>query len=566
MPSADARPPTPSESTSSFLRQLEPFWPEAEAGRPLYVCFDLRSLAQAADNISPPCVFLLVSSDLAIIGEVREGGTCPPCLSHWIALSQFDRDGSPQPLPDNAANRVGAFLRDYVQGPARTPSTVRSLDFRTNVVQQHPVYRRGDCVRCSREAAPDSLPLHVHCSPLTGIVHRVQVSDAPSAGAFRAHAVWHSPLPVGRARPLLRRQASFGRGRTAEEAINGAIGEALERYSLIYRGNEAITRATAAELEILHPDSIQLYSAAQRARQDRWNAMPDEIFHIPAPFDPTRPVDWLSACDLHGGPDRYVPAACCLMWYQFQPGEPRFASADTIGCGSGRTFDDALLHALLEWIERDAMSLWWYNRARRPAVRLASLDAPEVMAVEEGLRAIGRSLFLLDCTTDLGIPAYVSVAPRLDGSEVLFAGAAHPSPRVAAWKAASEVAQVWTTAQTTHRLPDSMRPWLLNETLERQPYLAPFGTIDAAAEPPAMSTASQIQVILDRLRTAGLRAYAVDHSRPDVLLHTARAIVPGLRHIWNRRAPGRLYEVPPRLGWLPGPLAEEELNPICCMI
>lgn len=93
-----------------------------------------------------------------------------------------------------------------------------------------------------------------------------------------------------------------------------------------------------------------------------------------------------------------------------------------------------------------------------PAVRLESFDDPQLLTAAESLRAIGRRLYLLDCTTDFGIPVYVSVAPRLDGSGLLFASAAHPSPRVAAWKAASEAAQVWTTAQTTGRLPDSLRP------------------------------------------------------------------------------------------------------------
>jgi hypothetical protein len=41
-----------------------------------------------------------------------------------------------------------------------------------------------------------------------------------------------------------------------------------------------------------------------------------------------------------------------------------------------------------------------------------------------------------------------------------------------------------------------------------------------------------------------------------------KVIVPGLRHFWARFAPGRLYDVPVRLGWLPQPLAEEQLNPI----
>jgi len=41
-----------------------------------------------------------------------------------------------------------------------------------------------------------------------------------------------------------------------------------------------------------------------------------------------------------------------------------------------------------------------------------------------------------------------------------------------------------------------------------------------------------------------------------------KVVVPGLRHFWPRYAPGRLYEVPVKMGWLEKPLREDELNPI----
>jgi ribosomal protein S12 methylthiotransferase accessory factor len=40
-----------------------------------------------------------------------------------------------------------------------------------------------------------------------------------------------------------------------------------------------------------------------------------------------------------------------------------------------------------------------------------------------------------------------------------------------------------------------------------------------------------------------------------------KVIVPGLRHFWARFAPGRLYDVPVRLGWLDAPTPEDGLNP-----
>jgi hypothetical protein len=39
-------------------------------------------------------------------------------------------------------------------------------------------------------------------------------------------------------------------------------------------------------------------------------------------------------------------------------------------------------------------------------------------------------------------------------------------------------------------------------------------------------------------------------------------ILPGLRHFYRRFAPGRLYDVPVKLGWRDRPLTEEELNPL----
>jgi ribosomal protein S12 methylthiotransferase accessory factor len=253
------------------------------------------------------------------------------------------------------------------------------------------------------------------------------------------------------------------------------------------------------------------------------------------------------------------------MWYEFPAGEAEFARADTVGCGTGATFEDALAHALLEWIERDAMAIWWDNRLRRPALRAGSFESAGLDEVVRGLKAIGRDLFLLDCTTDIGVPAYVAVAPRWDGSEPLLGAGADISPRMAAYKAASEAGQIWYAAMRTEGLPESLSRWLLQETTASQTYLAPCGLMDAPPEP-AITSAELGAYLVDRLKAAGLLAYVVDHSRSDVLWPTVRVVAPGLRHIWNRRAPGRLYDVPVKMGWLAKPLCEQDLNPIRCMI
>ena len=54
----------------------------------------------------------------------------------------------------------------------------------------------------------------------------------------------------------------------------------------------------------------------------------------------------------------------------------------------------------------------------------------------------------------------------------------------------------------------------------------------------------------------------LDQTRADVGLAVVKVFVPGLRHFWARFAPGRLYDVPVKLGWLSRPRREDELNPV----
>jgi ribosomal protein S12 methylthiotransferase accessory factor len=63
-----------------------------------------------------------------------------------------------------------------------------------------------------------------------------------------------------------------------------------------------------------------------------------------------------------------------------------------------------------------------------------------------------------------------------------------------------------------------------------------------------------------RLGDAGLEVVVVDKSRPDIPLDTVHVVVPGLRHFWPRFGPGRLYEVPCRMGWLKEARTEEMVD------
>jgi ribosomal protein S12 methylthiotransferase accessory factor len=54
----------------------------------------------------------------------------------------------------------------------------------------------------------------------------------------------------------------------------------------------------------------------------------------------------------------------------------------------------------------------------------------------------------------------------------------------------------------------------------------------------------------------------LDQTRPDVGIPVVKVVVPGLRPFYARFGPGRLYEVPVRLGHRSRPALFEELNPV----
>jgi oxazoline/thiazoline synthase len=102
--------------------------------------------------------------------------------------------------------------------------------------------------------------------------------------------------------------------------------------------------------------------------------------------------------------------------------------------------------------------------------------------------------------------------------------------------------------------------------LANQPYLEPLDGPPRRAADWASCRTDDLkddvlfcQSLAERL---GSELLVLDQTRPEIGLPVVKVIVPGLRHFWARFAPGRLYDVPVKLGWLPRPRAEEELNPI----
>jgi ribosomal protein S12 methylthiotransferase accessory factor len=108
--------------------------------------------------------------------------------------------------------------------------------------------------------------------------------------------------------------------------------------------------------------------------------------------------------------------------------------------------------------------------------------------------------------------------------------------------------------------------WWRTATASNQPYLLPSTSAapSTASSLPRLASEDVQQDLSRCVRIAqrlGLETYVLDQTRADVGLPVVKVIIPGMRSFWMRRGPGRLYDVPVKLGWLKEPRREEELNP-----
>jgi ribosomal protein S12 methylthiotransferase accessory factor len=233
---------------------------------------------------------------------------------------------------------------------------------------------------------------------------------------------------------------------------------------------------------------------------------------------------------------------------------------------AGNSVDEALLQGLLELVERDSVALWWYSRAHRPGIDLDASDDPRVRAALAPLRARGRDVWVLDITSDLGIPAMAALTSAPDGGRVLMGFGAHVDPVIAVVRALTEVCQSesgisdWNAEITPEGVPEIEGEWLAAVTTATDPWLAPHGSAPLA-RPSTLDLHESLDAVLVALSKAGLEAWWMDLTRRDIGLPVVRTVVPGLRHFWNRFAPGRLYDVPVSLGWVPDGYGEDDVNP-----
>jgi oxazoline/thiazoline synthase len=408
--------------------------------------------------------------------------------------------------------------------------------------------------------------------PVTGVVREIRRNEAGPAffNSFRSGSnIAAAGEGVEGLRSALRAD-SGGKGVTPLDAEVGALCEAVERRSGAYFGDEARISGSYRTLGNLaiHPDTVQHYHPRQFANREAWNAAHSSFQHVAMPFDEDEVMDWTPLWSLTERRHKLLPTG---MLYFGAPCPPSVTS-NSNGCAAGSSLEDAVLQGLLELIERDAVAIWWYNRTPMPGMDLNSFRDPWMDELGEVHAGLGREVWLLDVTTDLGVPAMVAVSRRTNGprEDIMFGCGAHLDPRVAARRALTELNQCMPMVCEPMDLSEfdiDMRRWFETARLADHPWLAPDA--DVPARGPChhgythrRDLVDDIRAIRETLEAKELELLVLDQTRPDMGLPVVRVVVPGLRHFWSRFAQGRLYDVPVQLGRLAQPRRYDELNPV----
>jgi bacteriocin biosynthesis cyclodehydratase domain-containing protein len=476
-----------------------------------------------------------------------------------------------------------------------------SLDLLGSTIVKHHVAARPQCPSCGRKTlrdprrAPAPVELGAggkvvmtsggyrsvsssatvarfrrHVSPLTGVVSRLEriQADLPLNTNYYATHNFSGPSQTVHELRAGLSGGSFGKGSTAEQGEASALMEAIERYSGIFQGDEIRAKRRFTDFpadEAIPPNEVLLFSDSQ-LRQGQAPALGSHGQDaIPALFDRSAKIEWSPVWSLRDARFKYLPTSLLYFFYR---GAAAFA-ADSNGCAAGNTLEEAIVQGFLELAERDAYAIWWYNRLQRPQLDLGQFDDSYVRDLQKQLEQTGRRLWVLDVTSDLGIPTFVAITHWIqNGREnIEFGSGAHFDARIALLRALTELNQFLSlglmgggTGEKSSL--DGIAPLRLKD----HPYLTPSGNPMIQPEFGSkfghLDTREQVTACVSLAKRAGLDFLVLDQTRPDIEAPVVRVIVPGLRHFYRRFAPGRLYDVPVKLGLRDRPLKENELNPI----
>ncbi len=259
---------------------------------------------------------------------------------------------------------------------------------------------------------------------------------------------------------------------------------------------------------------------------------PDTLL-LPRPFSEFTTLEWVMGFDLMNDIEVFVPANAVFHPYDPQGGNKIFRS-NTNGLASGNTIEEAVLHGLLEVIERDALSIAEFTHNPGREIVLSESDGLNYVLKKKLEDAgIKVKLWLLD--SDVDIPTVVAALDDTvlrDPALLVMGAGSHLKPEIAVTRALTEAAQsrvvqIHGAREDTDR-ERVVRTFGYDHMKKMNSYwYEDLGTVrmDEMQDSSSDTPAANIKTVLERLEGSADGAIIVDLSR-GVEIPVVRAIIP----------------------------------------
>lgn len=535
--------------------------------------------------------------------------SCEKDFSHAMAYEEhLDRKREPslaeRPvlpiLPIHLASTLGIEAMKYLARLNQPILVDHILEFdaMTSESRLHSVLVKPDCPTCSKKKLrvnPLRSEIYSSQKVLSYLPELIERLVSPRTGIITSlvSAPRDSSEP---SRPLVRRArlsnhrflseqdethaGCSGKGMNPSEALISCLGEAVERYSGGFWLPDELIIAQRGDLEgkSLDPNDLVLY-------------LPEQYTELKyAPYREESKIAWVQARSLISDELVWVPAIAVFMEYQLHDEGEFLFPITSNGLAAGPTLCDAVLSAVYEVIERDALLISWLNKLPGRFYEAADHPDRDVRWMALAYRRRGVRLDLIELPTDHPVSVFMGIAFQEDGVGGPYATVglgANLDPLKASRQAAIEVGQVRPTIRRRIRSVDAKRMAELGKnpadvrSLEDHALLYAnhsttgafdflFGEMAEWQSGTSWSSPSALKHLLSHFELKGQEVLYVNLTSPELEslgLFTARAILPGFQPVWfgrqERRIGGRrLYELPRTLGFTIEATSPESLNPL----
>jgi putative methanogenesis marker protein 1 len=318
-----------------------------------------------------------------------------------------------------------------------------------------------------------------------------------------------------------------GKGSTEQRARISAIMEGFERCLAERQGlNTNIVSAISA------PALVESYSKAR----ENFSVLDPKSLLLPQPYDPQLLLEWVGAYDLLNGEEIFVSANAVYHPYDAPGRCQKLFLSNTNGLASGNVIEEAILHGLLEVIERDAISTAQFTRNLGKEIVLTEADG-YLYELAGKFKEAEIELKVWLVPSDTGIPTVIAVTDdvKLKDPALLVMGAgSHLKPEIAVARAITEAAQSRVVQIQGAREDTDREGFIRSVGYDRLKRLNGFWfeegekiSISEVQDMSGKSPAENIALILEKLRRFAERVLVVDLSREEVAVPVVRVIIPG---------------------------------------